>query len=648
MLADTQKGFLAGSPDAINLKKISNIDRYLSDDVAQLRKLRFLAKLKKLNRAITSSPLGPWFELGDDYETQTQYSLAVICYKRSRNKSALFNLALLHVKGHLTGIPNYVEAAACYKEAGELGHSRAWYNLGCLHNEGKLTGTSNYPEAAECYKKAGELGHSGSWFNLGLLHQKGYLAAGTPNYPEAAACYKEAGELGHSDAWRNLGCLHAEGKLTGTLNYPEAAKCYKKAGELGHSGSWFDLGCLHNEGKLTGTSNYPEAAECYKRAGELKKSDAWFNLAILHEDGKLTGTSNYPEAAECYKKAGELGHSDSWFNLGLLNEDGRLTGMPSYSEAAKHYRESGTVHALIRLFSLYKRNLLNLKEDKLTGIIGVLKTDILKKIDQEKEAEKHYYLGQFYEENNEYEEALIHYSESASQGHIKAFKKSKYVQEVFDRQNKLNKLTAEVAPETSLDGSGRSSAIAMEEEELDQDSSSDSEEELKESTHPGASAVTIAEPIVAHQASSTFVQIPSVSYQEKRKLTKEQKIVKEKDKLQQAIKKAQEHSMSFKSVRMQEDKEEPKPLPVEYLNKNVETDYKSFVRISRVGDLVTDISLNPFYTGKAIGKPEVLTGAKHEKRYQMFSRRINDKDRLVYTVTQDKVVILQCGEHYDD
>ena len=45
------------------------------------------------------------------------------------------------------------------------------------------------------------------------------------------------------------------------------------------------------------------------------------------------------------------------------------------------------------------------------------------------------------------------------------------------------------------------------------------------------------------------------------------------------------------------------------------------------------------FTGE--GKPEPLKGG-------MWSRRINDKDRLVYDVTDESIVILQCKGHYED
>jgi toxin YoeB len=60
--------------------------------------------------------------------------------------------------------------------------------------------------------------------------------------------------------------------------------------------------------------------------------------------------------------------------------------------------------------------------------------------------------------------------------------------------------------------------------------------------------------------------------------------------------------------------------------------------LKRINMLLKDIDRN-HYNG--IGKPEPL------KNMQGFwSRRIDDKNRLVYKIENDRVVIVQCGSHY--
>lgn len=71
-------------------------------------------------------------------------------------------------------------------------------------------------------------------------------------------------------------------------------------------------------------------------------------------------------------------------------------------------------------------------------------------------------------------------------------------------------------------------------------------------------------------------------------------------------------------------------------NEWANTDKKTYKKIIA---LIHDVRRNPF-TG--LGKPEPL---KHElKGY--WSRRINDRDRLVYTIKDNQVIIISCKYHY--
>lgn len=47
---------------------------------------------------------------------------------------------------------------------------------------------------------------------------------------------------------------------------------------------------------------------------------------------------------------------------------------------------------------------------------------------------------------------------------------------------------------------------------------------------------------------------------------------------------------------------------------------------------------------EGIGKPEPLTGDLSG----FWSRRINQKDRLIYALEIDQIIIIACRYHYDD
>ena len=62
--------------------------------------------------------------------------------------------------------------------------------------------------------------------------------------------------------------------------------------------------------------------------------------------------------------------------------------------------------------------------------------------------------------------------------------------------------------------------------------------------------------------------------------------------------------------------------------------------IGAIPYVLKDISAHPF---SGIGKPEPLKGENGK-----WSRRINEKDRLVYSFEDDTVMIYQCRGHYHD
>ena len=63
--------------------------------------------------------------------------------------------------------------------------------------------------------------------------------------------------------------------------------------------------------------------------------------------------------------------------------------------------------------------------------------------------------------------------------------------------------------------------------------------------------------------------------------------------------------------------------------------------LKRINLLIKDIERNAF---ESIGKPEPLK----EDLSGYWSRRIDEKNRIVYKIKDNQVVIIQCGSHYRD
>ena len=62
--------------------------------------------------------------------------------------------------------------------------------------------------------------------------------------------------------------------------------------------------------------------------------------------------------------------------------------------------------------------------------------------------------------------------------------------------------------------------------------------------------------------------------------------------------------------------------------------------LKKINSLLKDIIRHPF---EGEGKPEPLKGEDG-----LWSRRINEKDRLVYEISEGEIYILQCKGHYND
>jgi toxin YoeB len=63
--------------------------------------------------------------------------------------------------------------------------------------------------------------------------------------------------------------------------------------------------------------------------------------------------------------------------------------------------------------------------------------------------------------------------------------------------------------------------------------------------------------------------------------------------------------------------------------------------LKRINQLLKEILRDPF---NGIGKPEPLKG----ELSGLWSRRIDDANRLLYRVSDDAIEIIQCRTHYED
>lgn len=63
--------------------------------------------------------------------------------------------------------------------------------------------------------------------------------------------------------------------------------------------------------------------------------------------------------------------------------------------------------------------------------------------------------------------------------------------------------------------------------------------------------------------------------------------------------------------------------------------------LRKINSLINDIDRNGY---EGIGKPEPL----RENLSGWWSRRIDDSNRIVYRIRENRIEIVQCGSHYRD
>ena len=63
--------------------------------------------------------------------------------------------------------------------------------------------------------------------------------------------------------------------------------------------------------------------------------------------------------------------------------------------------------------------------------------------------------------------------------------------------------------------------------------------------------------------------------------------------------------------------------------------------LKKINNLLKAIQREPFI---GVGKPEPLKDSLNGE----WSRRINEKDRLVYMISNESIIVTQCKGHYND
>lgn len=187
----------------------------------------------------------------------------------------------------------------------------------------------NYNKALECYRQAAELGSSRAMNDLGIIYEDGTIVE--QNLKSAAAWYYRAIQADQKNATAayNLGRMYYDG-VGIEKDMEKAYTLLGKAVSLGYDNnnsvfaqSCFLTGCIEMEQY----KNFEVAIGLFSEAAEHGNiAEAWHNIGYLIETTNVAIDKNVNTdkskrdglARQYYEKAANLGYVPSMYNVGRL------------------------------------------------------------------------------------------------------------------------------------------------------------------------------------------------------------------------------------------------------------------------------------------------------------------------------------------
>lgn len=665
----------------INSYTKKEIEPYLSDQeneyklylLYQRKNLIFSEYEKECIPIIESYNTGKHSLASENYIEAEKYLLKAQDYPY-----ALYDLGWLYDEGHVgkkeNGQPDYDKAARYYKEAATM---NAFCNLGRLYMNGLIGEAPDYNMAAHYYELSG---NPVALYNIGVFYDEGRVGKkenGQPDYDKAAEYYKKAAT---TDAFYNLGFLYKKQD-----NYQEAIKYLELADD--DKRALYHLGKIYTEYFVKYRSNHNEAEEHFKKSAEyFKKSgtnESYYKLGNLHLMGANDGISNYDEAKEYLKKS-SASCPGAFFRLGLLYVRGLVDkkddSKPDYILArnyfeqavnAEHIHESEKVAALYHLGVIYKEGYLGNKDFN----------KALNYFEKTGTPESLWNIGNLYSNgdigsNKDYKKALDYYEKALGKlgngttGLISEFNKA----EMLTHTLLYSCVTKQ--EESIIDNN-----VKRIEKFLEKSSLADSEKyyiqgikeyytsNWEQAINPLKEALRLGSKKEGLQGLIHKISIKlSEEEEEQLKLEQQQLELELEEATKQLGKEKTEHSLKLKlkkdqlkqvrsitvveSSQLEFSPTKPNQAELEFLSNEAKKEFEEFKKENiKVNRLLMDMELGNGWELLGEGKPEVLKNKVkiNGKEYSgCFSRRINQKDRLVYIKNGAKTLILSWEGHYDD
>ena len=256
--------------------------------------------------------------LGNGYKNGTSiidvnYKKAAKYYEKSGTSNSLYSLAMMYFDGEVgKGTDKDIAyALQCLNKAAESGHIRSLLVLGKLYETGQYVGEADPQKALEYYQLLADNNISAGYFRLG-----NYYENNTSDSVKTVEYYNKAAELGNGEAMCYLGDFHRIGQFL-PLDKQKAFEYYKAADGVGEELGTYYVGRSFLEG--CGVAVDTMAAVPYlKRAAKAGIGKASYLLGYFYDFGRGGLTADGDSALLYYVEGHRNGNADASYRLGVV------------------------------------------------------------------------------------------------------------------------------------------------------------------------------------------------------------------------------------------------------------------------------------------------------------------------------------------
>lgn len=262
--------------------------------------IKYLQKSSEMGNAYAMFYLGKLLE-------PSNLSAAVQMYEKaaeSRNNSAMYRLAELHLSGKIDGRPNYEKGKDWMNKAVNSGNKEAlnWFENEAAGPNGNAE--MNYYLIQTKYFKNIKVRDKSNAFDFSA--ELTWLQKMADNEDLESMYY--------------MGQVYNEGTaVKGDLN--AAINWFTKAADMGHGPSTFQLGLLYEYREELKDSG--KALDYYKKAHELGSASGSYKIAEFFKYGKGGYSENDKEALKWYTTSANRGNISAMLELGIIYRCGR-------------------------------------------------------------------------------------------------------------------------------------------------------------------------------------------------------------------------------------------------------------------------------------------------------------------------------------